>query len=297
MREIYEQQVALLTKVLPVFRNDSFALKGGTAINFFYRDAPRLSVDIDLIYVPLEDRATTYSQINNFLVEVREKLETLGYQVGPSRTSRNKENKLVVANAEVQIKVEPNFIVRGVAFGVEKRPICKKVSAEVFTFPCASFSDVFGGKICAALERQHPRDLYDIKLLLENEGIGEKLKDAFLFYLISSKRPYHEILDSRVKMIDDVFKKHFAGMVVAPVTVDDLNTALRELKRSLRQAMSDRDRDLLISTLEARPRWELSGIPHLGSYPSVKWRMLNIGKMRNEKRQREIDLLSEWFER
>ncbi|MCB9228238.1 MAG: nucleotidyl transferase AbiEii/AbiGii toxin family protein [Deltaproteobacteria bacterium] len=124
MRKIYEQQALLLSKVLPVFKNDSFALKGGTAINFFYRDAPRISVDIDLTYIPIEDRSTTYTRINQLLIEARDHLKKLGYQAGPGKIDSEKENKLVVANAHVQIKIEPNFIVRGLAFGVEDRSIC-----------------------------------------------------------------------------------------------------------------------------------------------------------------------------
>lgn len=51
-RETYEAQVALLVRILPhVAKEDVFALKGGTAINLFYRDLPRLSVDIDLTYL------------------------------------------------------------------------------------------------------------------------------------------------------------------------------------------------------------------------------------------------------
>jgi len=53
-RERYMRQVALLVRTLPyIARHEAFALKGGTAINLFYRDMPRLSVDIDLTYLPL----------------------------------------------------------------------------------------------------------------------------------------------------------------------------------------------------------------------------------------------------
>jgi len=57
--DIYRSQVELLLRVLPyVAKEKVFALKGGTAINLFVRDLPRLSVDIDLTYLPFEDRAT-----------------------------------------------------------------------------------------------------------------------------------------------------------------------------------------------------------------------------------------------
>lgn len=64
-RETYAAQVALLVRVLPhVAAEKMFALKGGTAINLFYRDLPRLSVDIDLTYLPIKDRAESLADIN-----------------------------------------------------------------------------------------------------------------------------------------------------------------------------------------------------------------------------------------
>lgn len=57
-RETYEAQVSLLVRILPyVAKEEIFALKGGTAINLFYRDLPRLSIDIDLTYLPIKDLA------------------------------------------------------------------------------------------------------------------------------------------------------------------------------------------------------------------------------------------------
>jgi predicted nucleotidyltransferase component of viral defense system len=55
----YRKQVQLLVRVLPLVDVETcFALKGGTAINLFYRELPRLSVDIDLLYIPRDDRDT-----------------------------------------------------------------------------------------------------------------------------------------------------------------------------------------------------------------------------------------------
>ena len=65
---IYYNQAELLLRILPlIYRQREFALKGGTAINFFFRNLPRLSVDIDLVYLPIEDRATTLQNISNLL--------------------------------------------------------------------------------------------------------------------------------------------------------------------------------------------------------------------------------------
>lgn len=56
MEKIYKDQVKLLLDVLPlVSKGQCFALHGGTAINLFIRNMPRLSVDIDITYLPIED--------------------------------------------------------------------------------------------------------------------------------------------------------------------------------------------------------------------------------------------------
>ncbi|KQS36188.1 nucleotidyl transferase AbiEii/AbiGii toxin family protein [Pedobacter sp. Leaf194] len=63
-KEEYSQQVRLLVRLLPIIDKEAcFALKGGTAINLFYRPFPRLSVDIDLLYLPSEDRETSITNI------------------------------------------------------------------------------------------------------------------------------------------------------------------------------------------------------------------------------------------
>ena len=62
---IYRKQVQLLVRVLPLVDTEKcFALKGGTAINLFYRALPRLSVDIDLLYIPMEERELELNQLN-----------------------------------------------------------------------------------------------------------------------------------------------------------------------------------------------------------------------------------------
>jgi len=64
----YYQQVVLLLDVLPIVGQETcFALKGGTAINLFVRNLPRLSVDIDLTYLPVQDRTTSLREVGSAL--------------------------------------------------------------------------------------------------------------------------------------------------------------------------------------------------------------------------------------
>jgi Nucleotidyl transferase AbiEii toxin, Type IV TA system len=71
------RQVVLLIELLPlVGRESCFALKGGTAINLFVRDLPRLSVDIDLTYLPIEGRAESLRHIEEALHRLGSAIET-----------------------------------------------------------------------------------------------------------------------------------------------------------------------------------------------------------------------------
>ena len=233
MREEYEAQVALIMQVLPYVAKESvFALKGGTAINLFYRNLPRLSVDIDLAYLPIKDRTDSLDEINETMKRISAAIE-----VGIPNVSvqRNKNNKGVVTRLLVQlddvvIKVETSPVTRGVVNDPEIRAISKAGEGEYgyLEIQVVSFEDLFGGKLNAALDRQHPRDLFDVKLLFENEGITTKLFYTFLVYVASSSRPMHELLNPHLYNIVENHRRDFQGMARYPVTLEELLDA-REL--------------------------------------------------------------------
>ena len=78
MNEAYKQQVRQLLGVLPeVAKENRLALHGGTAINLFVRDMPRLSIDVDLTFVELGEREEAINAINEALVRIKERIETL----------------------------------------------------------------------------------------------------------------------------------------------------------------------------------------------------------------------------
>lgn len=201
-KNYYYRQVELLLKILPyVAKETCFALKGGTAINFFIRDMPRLSVDIDLTYLPLESRDMTLLHIEQALLRVKKIISQYNpnVQIREKRTQTDSRlNKLFIAEQDILIKIEPNEVLRGAVYPHEYRNLLKKVEKifhlSVSQIPILSIADLYAGKICAALSRQHPRDLFDIKLLFDNEGITDSIRQAFVIYLASSPRPMHELL-------------------------------------------------------------------------------------------------------
>jgi len=188
--DLYRRQVVLLVRVLPfVTEEECFALKGGTAINLFIRDLPRLSVDIDLTYLPVKPRRESLADIdaamNRIGDRLREQLHDVRAHAGRSR--EGVVTKLIVRAGDVQIKIEVTPVLRGCVFAPEMRAVAPSVESS-FGFAEArivSFADLYGGKLVAALDRQHPRDLFDARALLAAEGIDNDLREAFLVYLIS----------------------------------------------------------------------------------------------------------------
>jgi len=220
--DTYRNQVALLIRTLPsVVAEECFAMKGGTAINLFVRDLPRLSVDIDLTYLPVQDRATSLATINAAMARIAERIteSVRGSRVAPSRSRENVITKLVVRGDGAQIKIEVTPVLRGCVFEPAIRSVSPSVEDE-FGFAemrIVSFPDLYAGKIVAALDRQHPRDLFDVRDLLANEGIDDALRRAFLIYLISHDRPMAEVLAVRRKDIAVEFDRGFVGMTRQPV--------------------------------------------------------------------------------
>ncbi|GJQ64250.1 MAG: hypothetical protein SCALA702_33030 [Melioribacteraceae bacterium] len=127
---IYYKQVELLLRVLPVInRHDEFALKGGTAINFFVRDFPRFSIDIDLVYLPLKERDETLADLTNKLKKIRKDISKCfeNLQIA-DRMLGNSENLsgLLVTTVNATIKIEVNTVIRGSVFEPEQMGTMQK---------------------------------------------------------------------------------------------------------------------------------------------------------------------------
>ena len=88
-----------------------------------------------------------------------------------------------------------------------------------------SFADLYAGKAVAALDRRHPRDLFDIRDLLANEGIGDELRRAFIVYMLSHDRPMSEVVAPTRLNIWAEFLRGFQGMTDEPVTIEELTAA------------------------------------------------------------------------
>jgi hypothetical protein len=284
-REEYQQQVELLVRTLPfIAKHDEFALKGGTAINLFYREMPRLSVDIDLTYLPLEDRAVALKGIDATLDAIREDIQSSLKSVRASRIAGgdNGDTRVLVRDGRVAVKIETSPVGRGTVHPPRTMVVSDAV-ADQFGFaemPVVAFEDLFGGKLHAAVDRQHPRDLFDVKLLYENEGLTDALFGTFLIYVASSGRPPHELLKPSIIGIDEMFAREFEGMTIEPVSLNDLKATREQLFKDLLARLDDNAMRFLLSLHDTEPDFDAIGLPQAAELPAVKWKLLNLTKLK-----------------
>jgi predicted nucleotidyltransferase component of viral defense system len=299
---IYYKQVQLLLKLLPIISKErDFALKGGTAINLFFRNMPRLSVDIDLVYLPIADRDASLQGITKNLNAIKQNIvRLLPTTVVNDRDINNTTflSGLNIQNDGVSVKVEVNTTIRGAVNQTKEISLSEK-AAELFemavTVKSLSFEDVYAGKICAALDRQHPRDFYDVKLLLENEGISDNLRKTFIVYLISSNRPIVELLNPNRIDIADVFEQEFSGMTNDNVTIDELLKSRENLIEVIQSSLTEDEIQFLLSFKDRNPKWDLLGLDNVEILPSVKWKMMNLAKMSTDKHKDSYNKLSSFL--
>lgn len=281
----YRDQVDLLIQILPFIDEEkAFALKGGTAINLFIRDLPRLSVDIDLTYLPFDNRKPALLNITSTLQRIRDQIQRSipNSVVNEVAQKDGTVAKLTVQTEEAQIKIEVNTVMRGHLFEPERLALSSAVqdTFERFTeITVVSKAELFGGKICAALDRQHPRDLFDIHYLLQNEGLNESIKYGFISALLSHNRPIHELLNPNLQDQREAFEQQFAGMTNAPFKYEDFESTRDRLIEEVLKILTDKDRAFLVSFVEGDPEWDLFPHVKLKELPAIQWKLQNVRKL------------------
>lgn len=298
LSDVYRAQVQLLVQMLPLIAEEEcFALKGGTAINLFYRDLPRLSVDIDLTYLPIADRPTSLAGIDGALRRIGERIRASDSRLRVHESaprSQTEITKLVVRTLDgAQIKVEVSPVLRGAVYQPEPRLISERAE-EAYGFaemPVLAFPDLFAGKCVAALDRQHPRDLFDVHQLLRLEGITPELRTALIVYLISAARPPQELLGSPCGDISHDYYHGFQGMADAELPIETLVQAHDRLVHDLVTNMPDNHKAFLDSFYRRDPQWDLLEVPRCQDLPAVQWQQRNLANAPEATRSAILDKL------
>ena len=298
MNELYRKQVALLIRIMPlVYRVKDFAVHGGTAINLFHKDMPRYSVDIDLTYIPIQDRYESYNAIREHLMNLKLNIEKAipGIKVQPKYDVL----KLLCSHGGATVKIEVNGTKRGIIGPTEDKMLCKKAQTE-FSLACkariVSYSQLYGGKITAALSRQHPRDLFDCKYM-ELSSFDE-VKEGFMLCLLGSDKPIIESLQPHSIDQTEALENQFKGMSDIDFSYSDYEDARSSLISRVNTALNQTDKDFLVSFEEGNPDWSKCCAGDLSMYPAVKWKLQNIIKLRSTnptKYQEGINCLKQFF--
>ncbi|MDR0971212.1 MAG: nucleotidyl transferase AbiEii/AbiGii toxin family protein [Bacteroidales bacterium] len=299
MNTAYKKQVALLLNILPyITEEENFALHGGTAINLFYLNMPRLSIDIDLTFIPFtNNRNNDLEFIRNSLNNVKKKLSIRIPKIHFEDQRRaNEDLKLICSTSDATIKIEVNQINRGLIADSSIRVLCEGAQEEFNCFCEArtvSFGQLWGGKIAAALDRQHPRDLFDIRNLLENNGYTDDVKSGFIFFLLCGKRPIHEMLNPQKINQQAILESQFNGMTYQPFLYKDYENTQKKLISIVKQSLTSEDKTFIKAFAKGEPIWEKV---NYSNFPAIKWKLLNIQKLKSdnsEKFYKQIELLDE----
>ena len=281
MNQGYKNQVQLLLDVLPeVAKEDCFAMHGGTAINLFVRNLPRLSVDIDLTYVHIAERKESLEEMNKALLRIKQRIENSQQSIKIEHKAEI--CKLIISRQGIVIKIETNMVGRGLIGDSSKVQLCETAQEEFDAFcvmPIVPIEQLYGGKICAALDRQHPRDLFDVKLLLDNEGFTDQIKRGLIFCLLCSARPIHELIDPNLIDQRIAFDQQFEGMSAINFSYDDFEATRNILIKKIIESLNDNDKIFLLNFNNLEVDWSEYNFQ---DFPSVKWKLINLEKLKKE---------------
>ncbi len=288
MDNTYADTVRLLLNVAPdVFTGGVFAIKGGTAINLFIRDMPRLSVDIDVVFTPWEmPRDEALRTIADEIGAIEARLAGRGLATRTIAAKGMDESKLLVTNNDAQVKIEVNLVFRGTVLPIERRPLVSE-TAEMFSTeleaPVLAVDELYGSKLVAALDRQHPRDIFDVWQMYEAGGLSGGMVECFVTYLAGHNRPTHEVLFANPIDIRVAYESSFVGMTREPVSLDTLESARKRLFQELPQRLTDGHKAFLASLTRATPDWSLLRCSHASELPALRWKLLNLEKFRDRR--------------
>lgn len=286
MLDRYVAQVRLLVNVLPIIAQEtSFALKGGTAINLFYRNLPRLSVDIDLMWLPVADRQSSLQEIDQALDRIAAMVTRRNPRVDVRRIAGGGggDTRIMVRDGRARIKIETSPVTRGTVHPARSM-VSSEQATERFGFVEANvlaFEDLYGGKLHAALGRRHPRDLFDVKLLYENEGLTDDLFQVLMVYVASSNRPMHELLAPVAPVKENLYDEEFVGMTREAISLEALVEAGQRLHADIRSRLCGDIAAFLLSLHDAEPDFGLIGLPRAAELPAVRWKLINLERLKN----------------
>jgi len=221
--------------------------------------------------------------ISGALNTARKRLAAAGVEASVSAAKDGDEFKLFIRRGRNQVKVEVNHVFRGTVLPVETRRLnaeARNLFTTELAAPILAAPELYGSKLVAAMDRQHPRDFFDVHGLFQRGGLTTEVVECFVCYLAGHNRPVHEVLFSRDQDMTPAFENEFVGMTRNPVTLAELQEVRRRLKAELPVALTALQRQFLLSLVAGEPDWHLMKCPHLSQLPAMRWKLQNLAKLK-----------------
>lgn len=213
------------------------------------------------------------------LAAIASRIATLGVQTRLVPARDLGDTKLIVENETSQVKIEVNVVFRGSVLAAERQALSARTS-DLFSveldLPTLAPDELYASKLVAALDRQHPRDLFDVWQLYESDGISDGMVECFVIYLAGHNRPPHEVLFSNNKDIANEYERAFVGMTEVECSLETLLEARARLQRELPQRLTTAHRQFLRGLVRAEPDWSLLQCPHAAELPALRWKLSNL---------------------
>ncbi|WP_271196295.1 nucleotidyl transferase AbiEii/AbiGii toxin family protein, partial [Azotobacter vinelandii] len=153
----------------------------------------------------------------------------------------------------------------------------------VFSKNALASDELYAGKLIAALDRQHPRDLFDVWRLFESGGITDGMLDCFVVYLAGHNRPTHEVLFANEKDIAGEYERAFVGMTEIACPLETLLDARTRLRHELPLRLSAANKQFLSGLVRAEPDWSLLQCQHAAQLPALRWKLANLETFRKRR--------------
>jgi hypothetical protein len=189
---------------------------------------------------------------------------------------------------------------RGIIGDTVDMLLCERARKE-FNMGCkartVSYSQLYGGKITAALSRQHPRDIFDCKYMVMDSF--EDVKNGFLLCLLGSDKPIIESLQPNDVDQKEALENQFQGMSDIPFSYDTYLFERDKLRKMIHDNLTDVDKEFILSFESGTPDWSKCCAGDLSIYPSVQWKLINIQKLKGANPQKfewGISKLRKYFE-
>lgn len=270
-------------------------LKGGTALNLFHWDCPRLSVDIDLNYVGAVSAEEMDQERAELLRAIERVCRSEGYRVQYGRDAHASTTMhlryLSALGAEDRVQLDVNFLMRVCLFEPELRSAAMGAEAPKVEFSVAAFEEIMAGKLVALLDRRASRDLYDTyRFVIQNVSHDERrLRQAFIVYATAGlPRPLWDYDVDRLERFTDEQIARELWPVLAEgdrPSVEGMRAAVAPLVSQLLD-LRDEERRFAEAVLEgeSNPRLLSKGDEMLetriASHPALLWKLANVRRWR-----------------